>query len=76
MPSAIVRRACATLWSRLTVAQKNVVRQIARLGLWRGKPMAYRLPAATDDGLKTGVVVQQPKGGRVLGIGQPRAPKA
>jgi hypothetical protein len=56
-----------------TVKQKNVVRQMARLGLWRGRPKAFRLPAAEEEGLKTVVVVQQPKGGRVLGVGQPRA---
>ena len=55
-----------------TVTQKNVVRQMKRLGLWRGKPVAFRLPAATDEGLKTVVVVQAPKGGRILGLGQPR----
>ena len=55
-----------------TITQKNVVRQIKRLGPWRGKPVAYRLPAATDEGLKTVVVVQAPKGGRVLGVGQPK----
>jgi hypothetical protein len=53
-----------------TVAQRNVVRQMARLGAWRGQPRAYRLPAAPDDGLKTVVVVQAPKGGRVLGVAQ------
>ena len=53
-----------------TVVQKNVVRQIARLGPWRGRPQAYRLPAAPDDGLKTLVVVQAPRGGRVLGLAQ------
>ena len=31
-----------------TVVQKNVVRQIQRLGAWRGKPQAYRLPAPSD----------------------------
>jgi hypothetical protein len=56
-----------------TVTQKNVVRQMQRLGLWRGRPVAFRLPAAAEDGLKTAVVVQSPKGGRVLGVGQPRA---
>jgi hypothetical protein len=56
-----------------TVTQKNVVREITRLGLWRGKPIAFRLPAPGDDGLKTVVVVQSPKGGRVLGVGLPRA---
>ena len=55
-----------------TVTQKNVVRQMKRLGLWRGKPTAFRLPAATDEGLKTVVVVQAPKGGRILGLGQPK----
>lgn len=53
-----------------TVVQRNVVREIRRLGSWRGKPQAYRLPAAADDGLKTVVIVQVPKGGRVLGLAQ------
>jgi hypothetical protein len=53
-----------------TVVQKNVVREIRRLGSWRGKPQAYRLPAAADDGLKTVVVVQAPRGGRILGVAQ------
>lgn len=53
-----------------TVVQKNLVREIRRLGSWRGKPQAYRLPAASDDGLKTVVVVQAPRGGRVLGLAQ------
>jgi hypothetical protein len=51
-----------------TVVQKNVVREIRRLGSWRGKPQAYRLPAAADDGLQTVVVVQAARGGRVLGL--------
>jgi len=53
-----------------TVVQRNVVREIRRLGSWRGKPQAYRLPAAADDGLKTVVIVQAPRGGRVLGVAQ------
>jgi hypothetical protein len=53
-----------------TVVQKNVVRQIVRLGAWRGRPQAYRLPRASEDGLKTVVVVQGARGGRVLGIAQ------
>lgn len=52
-----------------TVVQKNVVRQIVRLGGWRGRPQAYRLPAAPDDGLKSAVIVQVPRGGRVLAVG-------
>lgn len=55
-----------------TVTQRNVVREIRRLGGWRGRPQAYRIPAASDDGLKTVVVVQAPRGGRVLGVAQPK----
>jgi hypothetical protein len=40
------------------------------VGTWRGAPKAYRLPATTDDGLKTVVIVQTPRGGRVLGLAQ------
>jgi hypothetical protein len=53
-----------------TVVQKNVVREIRRLGSWRGRPQAYRLPAAADAGLKTVVIVQAPRGGRILGVAQ------
>lgn len=53
-----------------TVVLRNVVREIHRLGSWRGRPQAYRMPAATDDGLRTVVVVQQPRGGRVVAIAQ------
>ena len=51
-----------------TVVQKNVVRQMQRLGVWRGTPRAVRLPTPIEDGLKTAVVVQGPRGGRVLGL--------
>ncbi|WP_293482958.1 thioredoxin family protein [Phenylobacterium sp.] len=53
-----------------TVVQKNVVRQIHRLGPWRGRPTAYRMPPAAEEGLRTVVVVQQPRGGRVLGVAE------
>jgi hypothetical protein len=56
-----------------TVVQRNVVRQIVRLGPWRGRPQAYRIPAAPDDGLKTAVIVQAPRGGRVIGVTQPKS---
>ena len=56
-----------------TVVQKNVVREMQRLGLWRGKPKAFRVPPPSDEGFKTVVVVQAPRGGRVLVVAQPKS---
>jgi hypothetical protein len=53
-----------------TVEHRNVVREIKRLGSWRGRPTAYRLPAPSEDGLATAVLVQAPDGGRVLAVAQ------
>ena len=58
-----------------TIAHKNVVREVTRLGAWRGRPAAYRLPPAADDGLKSVVILQAGRGGRVLAVGEPRTPK-
>lgn len=55
------------------IPQKNVVRELTRLGAWRGKPAAFRLPPASEEGLKTVVLVQAGRGGRVLGAGEPKA---
>jgi len=55
-----------------TIPQKNVVRELKRLGGWRGKPVAFRLPAASEEGLKTVVLVQGAHGGRVLSAGEPK----
>ena len=49
-----------------TLTQRNVVRQIARLGVWRGRPTAYAVPAAEEEGLATLLIVQAPKGGKIL----------
>ena len=53
------------------ISHRNVVREVVRLGAWRGRPVAFRLPAASEDGLKTVVLVQAGRGGRVLGAGEP-----
>ena len=50
-----------------TVAERNVVVQLARLGDWRGRPVLMRLPPPPQDGLKTMVLVQALDGGRILG---------
>ncbi|MDZ4375346.1 MAG: DUF1223 domain-containing protein [Phenylobacterium sp.] len=54
-----------------TLVQKNVVRQIDRLGSWTGRPRAFRIPPANAEGLRTAVVVQMPRGGRVITVAQP-----
>jgi hypothetical protein len=56
-----------------TVVQRNVVRRMERLGVWRGRPQAYRLPPSQEDGLRTAVIVQHPRGGRVIGVARPES---
>jgi hypothetical protein len=51
-----------------TLVQKNVVRQVARLGAWKGEPVSFKLSAASEEGLKTVVLVQGAHGGRVIGV--------
>jgi len=53
-----------------TVVHKNVVREVVRLGAWKGRPRAYKLPDA-QEGLATAVLLQGADGGRVLSVGQP-----
>jgi hypothetical protein len=55
-----------------TIAHRNVVREVTRLGVWRGRPVAFRLPAASEDGLKSVVILQAGHGGRVMAVGQPK----
>lgn len=49
-----------------TVVHRNVVRELTRLGAWRGRPTAYRLPASEEEGLVTAVLLQGVGGGRIL----------
>ena len=51
-----------------TLVHRNVVRELVRLGPWSGRPKLYRLPASTDADLRTVIVVQGAKGGRVIGV--------
>ena len=53
-----------------TVVQKNVVREMSKLGLWRGRATAFRLPDPSEDGLATVLIVQGARGGRVIGVAQ------
>jgi hypothetical protein len=49
-----------------TIVQRNVVRQVVRLGAWNGRPVLLRAPAGGDDGLRTLILVQAVRDGRVL----------
>jgi hypothetical protein len=50
-----------------TIVQRNVVRQVVRLGAWRGRPVIFKVPAATGDGLTSVVLVEADHGGPILG---------
>jgi hypothetical protein len=56
-----------------TVVQKNVVREMTKVGVWRGRAAAYRLPPPSADGLETVVIVQGARGGRVLGVARAKS---
>jgi len=55
-----------------TIPHRNVVRELARLGAWKGQPASFRLPAAGEEALKTVVIVQGKGGGKVLGAAGPK----
>ncbi len=49
------------------VTVRNVVRQAVKLGLWRGKAVQFIAPEG-DDTLRSVILLQAPKGGRILGV--------
>jgi hypothetical protein len=49
-----------------TIAHRNIVRQLIRLGVWTGAPTSFRLPAAPS-GLVSAVIAQQGVGGAIIG---------
>jgi hypothetical protein len=51
-----------------TVVEHNVVRELSRLGVWRGQALSLRLPASDDGDLKTVVIVQSLRSGRVIAL--------
>jgi hypothetical protein len=51
------------------VVQKNVVRELVRLGGYTGGVRSYPLPRPTETGLSTLVLVQGVKGGHILAAG-------
>ncbi len=54
-----------------TLVQRNVVRQLVRLGSWYGKARFYAVPPASGgDTLKTCILLQAVKGGRIIAVAQ------
>ena len=53
-----------------TIRERNVVRQLLRLGHWTGAERTYVIPADGPDaaGLKTAVLLQTARGGRILAV--------
>lgn len=49
-----------------TLPHRNVVRQVARLGMGDGRQASFRLPPPTRGGLKTAILVQAGPGGAIL----------
>ncbi len=50
------------------MVHRDVVRQVARLGAWTGKPAVYTLPTGPEGDLATLVLLQGAHGGRILGV--------
>ncbi len=52
------------------IRERNVVRQLVRLGAWWGKQKTYVMPTDGPEtaGLKTAVLLQAAKGGRLLAV--------
>lgn len=48
-----------------TLPHRDVVRELVRLGDWSGPAKSYALPAATEAGLRTAVLVQRGAGGPI-----------
>ncbi len=55
-----------------TVMERNVVRQLVRLGAWAGRPVTFHAPAAPEEDLETAVVVQETDGGAVIAVSSPK----
>lgn len=48
-----------------TLPHRAVVRQLVRLGDWKGAPVQFALPSATEPGLRSAVLVQRGAGGPI-----------
>jgi hypothetical protein len=49
-----------------TLAHRNIVRELVRLGSWSGAAQRYALPPATDPGLASAILIQAQGAGPIL----------
>jgi hypothetical protein len=49
-----------------TLPNRNVVRELVRLGEWDGRLADYAIPAAHDRALATAVLIQRGSGGPII----------
>ncbi len=49
-----------------TLPHRNIVKQLTRLGDWKGAATSYPVPASSDRNLKTAVLVQAGRGGSIV----------
>lgn len=49
-----------------TLPHRDIVRELVRLGDWRGAAAEFRLPSANEGGLKSAVLMQQGRGGAIV----------
>ena len=55
------------------VNERNVARQLIRLGSWSGRSKSFRIAPAPEDGLSTLVIVQEANGGPVVAVAAPES---
>ena len=51
-----------------TLPHRNVVRDVKRVGVWRGGVRAFEMPGMMEGGLGVAVLVQAGEGGPILGV--------
>lgn len=54
----------------VTLAHRNVVRDLIRIGTWNGTNQSYRLPQSGDPSWRNAILVQQKDGGPILSAKQ------
>ena len=50
----------------VTLAHRNVVRDLVRIGTWNGTAQSYRLPPSADPSWRSAVLLQEKDGGPIL----------